>query len=66
MKVSLNIDKCRDCPHASNNAQEHDDAFSSGPAEVWWYCNKKSGGYYNHYRMIIEDPWKIDSRCPLK
>lgn len=65
MKVELDIDTCYDCPHATNNAQLHDDPFTSGPSDIFWMC-KKSGKSYRDWFIIKNAYNKIDPRCPLK
>ena len=66
MKVTVEheVERCRDCPHSSNSSQEHDDPFTSAPYPTTWYCNEAKDGWGR--RIIIEDAWKIDKRCPLK
>lgn len=60
MKVELDIQSCRECPHSTNNVREHDDPFTSSPAEVIWYCTKPNGPRY------IQKASQIHERCPLK
>ena len=64
MKVTTkhNVERCCDCPYASNNAQEHDDPFSSTPLKIIWYCNHSKGTRLNVY---IGDAQKISEDCPI-
>lgn len=57
MKVTLNVDNCRECHYSTNNALEHDCAFTSGPSTIYWWCKKTHND--------IEDPWIIDPSCPF-
>ena len=57
-----NVKYCRDCPYASNNAQEHDDPFSSTPLNLYWYCNYSKESRIN---VNIKDAWEISKDCPL-
>lgn len=58
------IERCADCPYASNSAREHDDPFSSSPFNPIWFCN-----YTPHSRRNVYIPDainKIADDCPLK
>jgi hypothetical protein len=55
----ITVDKCRDCPHVTNSAREHDCAFTAAPHPVYWYCTLGA-------RMSLSGIDRIDPRCPLK
>ena len=57
------IESCRECPYASNNAQEHDDPYTSTPSHLYWYCNQ--GGQDTRAMVRITDAYKISDDCPL-
>lgn len=56
------ISSCRSCPYSSNNAQEHDDPFTSTPLHIYWYCNQ---GENTRETVYIKDSYEISSDCPL-
>jgi len=60
-QVAITIEKCYDCPHATNSAKMHDDPFTSTPLNVYWYCCKENGEMKD-----IENPYTIPEWCPLK
>ena len=62
MKISMDVDSCRECPHSTNNRIEHDDPFTSGPSHVYWWCEIPHKGD----RLYIEDSYIIDPNCPHK
>ena len=64
MKVTLNIESCRECPHSSNNQQEHSDPFISHPTNTYWYCNQ--GGNITRNTVNIKDSYEISEDCPLE
>lgn len=59
---STTVTCCRECPYSSNNKQEHDDPFSSGPVNIWWYCNATPT---SRERVDIVDERQIAKNCPL-
>lgn len=64
VSVTYEVKGCRGCPYSSNNAQEHDDPFSSSPANIVWYCNYNRD---SRERVHIDDGWKmIPENCPVK
>jgi len=61
--IEHDVKRCYDCPYASNNAQEHNDPFSSSPANIYWYCNYTKQSRESVY---IEDAWhRIAKDCPI-
>jgi hypothetical protein len=60
MKITLNIKSCRECPHCTNSAILHDDAFTGAADPLRWYCKY---GRYNLRDISNEDI--IDKDCPL-
>jgi len=63
MKVELDIKSCAECPHSSNNQQEHSDPFTSHPLNTYWYCNQ---GVDTRTIVNIKNPSKIAKDCPLR
>lgn len=61
MKVTIDIQNCRECPYSTNSALMHDDPFTSGPSTITWYCTKGKKP-----RDRIDNPYMIDPDCPLK
>lgn len=59
MKICIEINSCRECPHCTNSAKLHDDAFTSAPYYNTWYCM-----YGASYRTI-KDENVIDAKCPV-
>lgn len=53
-------DTCRDCLESSNSSQLHDDAFTSAPSPITWYC-----AHGDDLRRIDNEDVR-DSRCPLE
>ena len=64
MQVNIKHDVkcCRDCPYSSNNAQEHNDPFSSTPLNIYWYCNHSKG---TRLKVYIGDASEISKDCPI-
>ena len=62
MEIKIEIKSCRDCPHVSNNQQEHDDPFTSHPSTTYWYCNQSKSARES---VDIIDENKISENCPL-
>ena len=62
MKISIDVASCRECPHSTNNHREHDDPFTSAPANTYWWCEVPRKGD----RLYIDDPYIIDPNCPHK
>lgn len=62
MKIKLDVNSCYECYYSTNNAIEHNDPFTSGPATIIWYCNsiKRKGDRY------IKNEEIIDKNCPYK
>ena len=60
---TLYIANCRSCPHCSNNAQEHDDPFTSSPRYLYWYCNYDTKTREN---VKIINEYNIAENCPLE
>lgn len=58
MKITIEVDRCRDCRFVTNSSREHDDAFSDPPMPVIWVCTKNNGYIINE--NIIEP------NCPFK
>lgn len=58
---------CRDCPNYTNNAQLHDDPFTSAPADHVDYCKAMPKA---HRFMLLEsevDVWEeVHKNCPLR
>jgi len=63
MDVVLKVESCRQCPNSTNNAQERDDPFTSGPANVQWRCKLKD---HEYNKLWIDDPNVIDPACPMQ
>ena len=61
--VKLEVKSCRECPHASNSAKEHNDPFSSTPLNVYWYCNQ---GTNTRETVNITNSYEIAKNCPLR
>lgn len=55
MIVPIEVTACRDCPHVTNSAREHNDPFTSEPYPTTWYCAKSDRLRY------ISDPKVIDA-----
>ena len=65
MKVILEVTQCRDCPHVTNSAREHDCAFTSAPHPTYWWCTHPNNKGVNK-NFTIDDDNKIDPRCPCQ
>ena len=63
VKYTKEVACCRECPCVTNNAREHDDPFTSGPSNVWWFCNFDSISIES---VDISDVRKIAKNCPLR
>lgn len=50
----MKLDTCRGCVFRTNSAQLHNDAFTSSPARLVWYCE------YGVELEVITD----DLECP--
>lgn len=61
--AKLEVRSCRKCPHSSNNAQEHNDPFTSTPLNIYWYCNQ---GKNTRETVDIIDASEIAKNCPLR
>lgn len=62
--IELRISSCARCPHSSNNAQEHNDPFTSSPSVIYWYCNQ---GEHTRDTVNINKPYlEIAKNCPLR
>ena len=61
MKIAIDVESCRECPHSTNNAREHDDPFTSGPAHIYWWCEIPDN---KGNRIYIKDSYVIDKNCP--
>ncbi len=60
VKVKVQVSSCRKCPNGYNNAQLHDDAFTSEPAHIYWRCREMPKG-----QNYIDNPWEVPANCPL-
>lgn len=61
--TKIAVRSCRECPHVSNNVQEHNDPFTSTPLLKWWYCNQ---GKNTRDTVDIVDSYEIAKNCPLR
>lgn len=60
-KITLTVSSCYECPHSTNNAREHNDPFTSGPVNIYWYCRHPKR---NPSSKWIDDVNKVDPKCP--
>lgn len=56
--VNVRVRNCKECPHSTNNAIEHNCPFTPTPSNIYWWC-KVTG------RDIV-DPYEIEGSCPLR
>ncbi len=63
MQITMSVPNCRECPHSTNNAREHNDPFTSAPLNVYWWCRHPARPAHNRH---INDANKIDPNCPAK
>lgn len=61
--AKLEVRNCRECPYSSNNAQEHNDPFSSTPLNIYWYCNYDED---SRETVDITNSYEIAKDCPLR
>lgn len=60
MKITLDyeVKNCMECPLSTNSSITHDNAFTSAPYPIRWYCTKD--------KRYIKDESIIDLGCAMR
>lgn len=62
IRITITVESCKACMYCTNSSREHDDAFSSAPYPIRWYCD-----FGGRLRLLDDDALDtIDGKCPFK
>ena len=64
IKIKFEVNPCQDCVYCSNTSKEHDDAFTSAPYPIQYFCKILEKN--NQFDSKITELNKIHNNCPFK